>query len=926
MKYNGLDQIGDALVSPSISSQGRVIIGSCDEIGGPYLQSVSSVLSDTITSSDKKSNINTTYGILNSISASTIIPRVLCQPAAIINGISTYCKDTYHNIIYKHICKVQLPHRVNTSFSYPILNSFRIFETRGNSITSYIKERLSIAHDYSTNIVKDIINKLLTIVITGDKHFKNLFEHISLPTPIISKVADITHVETANIGVSPLIRKISTYMEEAISTIHDRAIVLSKNIYDILSATSISISSPIHNFTASLKMADTLPSIVSPNLLEHLHVMEEKISSSIYSNLSERLHTAGKQITSTITSFKHSMNITGTIGRVHMINFEEIIHYVEKRSSSATIYISNLLSSIESHTSHVRKLFIEHSFASYIPDIVGVQKSIIHNIKMAETRTISAIFTIKESQIFLDVLNTPFGHYLIEGIKVSGKVSSDTLKYIKELCQLAGRNISSTLSSIIETISISYTHAPFTQVNIKETINTIYTYATSSSYTIKHLVTTSTTETANLLPSAYEYGIEFIDTAATSIYSYIINICKLSERETKTLYRTFIETIHHIETKTSSTLISFFSKLNFIPKDISNIYKSATSGIIFTESHKRSFISIHKEILSSSHIHVTTAIYKIKNYIKTTDIQFSSISSIFSHIIGITDTTKKSILSTFTESISHINYHITHISKSFRNKLSHGDTKLLTSTINIKHSISTSASHLLSHTHICHEVISAIQGYTNGIKISISKLLRESIISSITITVRSMIQLLEETLLHHIIHTHPLKRIVETISTGVVYTHYLLHVLSESTALLQYRQSRVTSLVVHRLGIVSGGVTNVAKAFIASITSSDSILRYPSKILAERATTGYIIFQSTVSLLTEEVRTVTTMVTSPLKYIKERISSAVNFKHRMAGLVTRPYVTAQRLSKPARARASKSFATLKSYLKNTEVTHQGDDK
>ena len=48
MQYDGLDQTGKALVTPLLSSQGRVMVGKCDEIGGPYLQVMSETLIDGI--------------------------------------------------------------------------------------------------------------------------------------------------------------------------------------------------------------------------------------------------------------------------------------------------------------------------------------------------------------------------------------------------------------------------------------------------------------------------------------------------------------------------------------------------------------------------------------------------------------------------------------------------------------------------------------------------------------------------------------------------------------------------------------------------------------------------------------------------------------------------------------------------------------
>ncbi|MCK9327661.1 MAG: hypothetical protein M0P69_19355, partial [Bacteroidales bacterium] len=223
------------------------------------------------------------------------------------------------------------------------------------------------------------------------------------------------------------------------------------------------------------------------------------------------------------------------------------------------------------------------------------------------------------------------------------------------------------------------------------------------------------------------------------------------------------------------------------------------------------------------------------------------------------------------------------------------------------------------------EFISIVESTVSGFKISISKPIREIVIANYNISKLSMIQLLEATTLGLSHNTQPIRKFVETLSAGQLHIKQLLHVLYESTPLLQYRQSRVTSQLVHRLGILSGEGANINKVFTQLIVSSGDFLRRPQKHLQEGIVSAHITSRHITSFMREQLYTLNIVASSPVRYLRERLTSSDSFRHRIAGLATRPYTTAKAISKNTKVKLNKSFATLKQYTKDTSVSHEGDE-
>ena len=384
----------------------------------------------------------------------------------------------------------------------------------------------------------------------------------------------------------------------------------------------------------------------------------------------------------------------------------------------------------------------------------------------------------------------------------------------------------------------------------------------------------------------------------------------------------------------------------------------------------KSWIDVN-ETISATSIYVVNASYIIKQKLEpaVTSILHPQLTP-FRHAISLKDITAYSPTKIFTEAISSIEYHlncvakllhqhlqfretyIPHVSKFIINALSTsyafgrrlrvqrvefiniilsipkrlsgitetGLVYLQNSITEIGDTVSTLSSN--GRLTISYIVESTQSGFTKTVARPIS----ERLLTSHTIISRSMIHLLEETSLRFVVISSPLKRFVETIITSGSHLQQLLHVLKETTSMIYSRQSRVTSQLVHRLGIRDIEILNTWRAFIHSISTSYGFLRRPQLILRERVASSYITSRIITSHIGEILRTLQIHSISMFYNIKESISTIQSFRHRLAGLVTRPYTEIKSISKTTGARLSRNFATLKSYIKDSTASHEGDKK
>lgn len=323
----------------------------------------------------------------------------------------------------------------------------------------------------------------------------------------------------------------------------------------------------------------------------------------------------------------------------------------------------------------------------------------------------------------------------------------------------------------------------------------------------------------------------------------------------------------------------------------------------------------------------TNILYSIKNNISTVVIQVSHAQPIsFLYGISFSDSTKTLLSKFLLEPLHTLEVQLNHISKPLLQKLITRDRKHPEIQKIIKDIFAFTETHTRTLSVKRVEFINILLSIPKQLSGTVVRSIHERLLTSHTIISRSMIHLLEETLLRFVVISSPLKRFVETIITSGSHLQQLLHVLKETTSMMYSRQSRVTSQLVHRLGIRDIEILNTWRAFIHSISTSYGFLHRPQLILRERVASSHITSRIITSHIGEILRTLQIHSTSMFYNIKESISVIQSFRHRLAGLVTRPYTEVKSISKTTGARLSRNFATLKSYIKDSTASHEGDKK
>ena len=426
-----------------------------------------------------------------------------------------------------------------------------------------------------------------------------------------------------------------------------------------------------------------------------------------------------------------------------------------------------------------------------------------------------------------------------------------------------------------------------------------------------------------------------------------------------------------IDNTAASAIVNLKEKYNLLERKLTNIPYELKELSVFSSNYiTRSWVTL-TEPLTATHTYITTSTYNITHNLKltATDILHPKIIA-FAHAVGFSDATIYHPLKSLQEVVRGVEHQLNNISKPLLQRLRLRDTKIpyiakllrnglaasqqvsrrmqvqrvefiniilsipkqlsgITETglVYLQNSITEvgdTVSTLSSNGRLTISYI--VESTQSGFTKTVARPISERLTTSHTIISRSMIHLLEETPLQYVVTTHPLRRFVETIITSGSHLQQLLHVLKETTSMMYSRQSRVTSQLVHRLGIRDIGILNTWRAFIHSISTSYGFLRRPQLILRERVASSYITSRIITSHIGEILRTLQIHSTSMFYNIKESISTIQSFRHRLAGLVTRPYTEIKSISKTTRARLSRNFATLKSYIKDSTASHEGDKK
>ncbi|MCK9577681.1 MAG: hypothetical protein M0R51_17375, partial [Clostridia bacterium] len=362
------------------------------------------------------------------------------------------------------------------------------------------------------------------------------------------------------------------------------------------------------------------------------------------------------------------------------------------------------------------------------------------------------------------------------------------------------------------------------------------------------------------------------------------------------------------------------------------------------------------ETISATPIYVVNASYIIKQKLESTvtSILHPQLTP-FRHAISLKDITVYSPTKIFTEAISSIEYHLNCVAKPLLQHLQFRETytpyvsKFIINTLStsytfgrrlrvqrvefiniilsipkrlsgitedgkiyLQNSITETGDYAVTLTSRGHFIIShTFESSHGGFVKTVMRPIRECIATTHTISTRSMIHLLEETPLRFVVISSPLKRFVETVTTGVTHTQQLLHVLAENAALMYSRQSQVFSQLFLRLGIDSGEELSIQKVFINLISFSGGFLRRPMKMLKEGVLHSIITSSNITSHVREAVHLCQHITSSPRRYLRENIPTAHTFRLVPAGLSVHAFTTAKNLKKSISSRLDKRFTTFK---------------
>ncbi|MCK9327344.1 MAG: hypothetical protein M0P69_17760, partial [Bacteroidales bacterium] len=217
MDYSGLDQTGKMVTPTLLSSQGRVMVGKCDEIGGPYLQVMSETLingietapiaisqplktfTGGITSNDVQDNRNLIFKIIQGIPILQSMPKVTCLHTLILDHLKAGSSILPHNISFKLSQKIKAGQIFRTTFSYPITQSLIFIETRARTLKTYFAETLSAAQIYTISVSRSFREVAKCLETSYKEYAQTFLEYLRAADNAITKTISVVRVEFLNI-------------------------------------------------------------------------------------------------------------------------------------------------------------------------------------------------------------------------------------------------------------------------------------------------------------------------------------------------------------------------------------------------------------------------------------------------------------------------------------------------------------------------------------------------------------------------------------------------------------------------------------------------------------------------------------------------------------------------------------------------------
>ena len=907
MQYNGLDQTGKALVTPLLSSQGRVMVGKCDEIGGPYLQ----------------------------VMSETFIDGIETAPIAISHPLKTFTGGIASNDVQD-----------NRNLIFKIIQSLPFIETRARTLKTHFAETLSAAQIYTISLSRSFFEIAKYLETSYKEYAQTFLEYLRAADNAITKTISVVRVEFLNI-VLRTPKYLSGITEQGKVGLLN-AITETGRIITALTEEGRASFSSIINYTPSdfyIMVMKTFGSKINTSISQG----QTTLSAAPYINPIEVVQQHPiKRIW--LTAYAAIIGFTETVGAFNIIKYiSKRLKMLERRATSLPYNIKETMLFIDSKRRFIWSNLSESTY-------------------FAEARKINLLKGIRETLYTFGQQYKEFAQQFSHSIAVAEDTSRGILKRLVEFVDI-NLPIYKWLSGISETGRTIYFNA------VSETGRMVSILSEEGRYVVSTF--------QNYTNSNFWIEIQktFKHKVGTTIFRNPLTLSSAPYRENTsiglavrriTFLQPLIDGVSVAYTAGKTTLTSYKREVAIMSeRHISQFTYSLQEAAALTYNRiVKSWIDVN-ETISATSIYVVNASYIIKQKLESvvTSILHPQLTP-FRHAISLKDITAYSPTKIFTEAISSIEYHLNcvakllhqhlqfretytpHVSKFIINALSTsyafgrrlrvqrvefiniilsipkrlsgitetGLVYLQNSITEIGDTVSTLSSN--GRLTISYIIESTQSGFTK----TVTRPIRERLLTSHTIISRSMIHLIEETSLRFAVISSPLKRFVETIITSGSHLQQLLHVLKETTNMLYSRQSRVTSQLVHRLGIRDIEILNTWRAFIHSISTSYGFLHRPQLILRERVASSHITSRIITSHIGEILRTLQIHSISMFYNIKESISTIQSFRHRLAGLVTRPYTEIKSISKTTSARLSRNFATLKSYIKDSTASYEGDKK
>ena len=916
MQYDGLDQTGKVLVTPLLSSQGRVMVGNCDEIGGPYLQVMSETLIDGIetapiaisqplktftsgiASNDVQDNRNLIFKIIQGIPILQSMPKVTCLHTLILDHLKAGSSILPHNISFKLSQKIKAGQIFRTTFSYPITQSLTFIETRARTLKTHFAETLSAAQIYTISLSRSFLEIAKCLGTSHKEYAQTFLEYLRAADNAITKTISVVRVEFLNI-VLRTPKYLSGITEQGKVGLLNAITETGRMITALTEEGRASFSSII-NYTPSdfyIWVTKTFSSKVNTSISQG----QTTLSAAPYINPIEVVQQHPiKRIW--LTAYTAIIGFTETVGAFNIIKYiSERLKMLERRATSLPYNIKETMLFIDSKR---RFIWSDLSESTYF----------------AEARKINLLKGIRETLYTFGQQYKKFAQQFSHGIAVAEDTSRSILKrlvefvnmnlpiiinvqtYLKEVVTSSHKRIVN-VSRIYQELAV-FIDLRVTEISMsfRELIMQVDEKVVRATKFIKEYVISSDTPIIHNIAKKLSQGISVIENRTLSAIYTLIEY-PIIQGIANIRFSVLINNgIAFADTTILNATKNIKEKLKLVEHKTTNIIYALLESINASEIYLlRSWIDI-KENLSMVEARTTNILYSIKNNISTVVIQVSHAQPIaFLHGISFSDSTKTLLSKFLLEPLHTLEVQLNHISKPLLQKLITRDHKHPEIQKIIKDIFTFTETHARTLSVKRVEFINIILNIPeqlSGITKIVTRPIRERLLTSHTIISRSMIHLIEEASLQCAVISSSLKRFVETIITSGSHLQQLLHVLKETTSMMYSRQSRVTSQLVHRLGIRDIGILNTWRAFIHSISTSYGFLHRPQLILRERVASSHITSRIITSHIGEIIRTLQIHSTSMFYNIKESISTIQSFRHRLAGLMMRLHTEVKLISKP----------------------------